>query len=53
MTFCNFINKQNSNKLIKLAIEQIHKIEVIELDKSIFSDFENITKIIQLFKDSF
>ncbi len=49
-----YLNKQNSNKLIKLAIEQIHKIEVIELDKSIFSDFEKITKNnLNLFKRFF
>ena len=39
-----YMNEKNSNKLIKLAIEQIHKIEAIELDESIFSDFEKITE---------
>ncbi len=39
-----YLNEKNSNKLIKLAIEQIHKIEAIELDESIFSDFEKITE---------
>ncbi len=39
-----YLNKKNTNKLIKLAIEQIHRIELIELDKSIFSDFEKITE---------
>ena len=49
-----YLNKQNSNKLIKLAIEQIHKIEVIELDKSIFLDFEKITENnLNLFKRFF
>ena len=49
-----YLNKKNSNKLIKLAIEQIHKIEVIELDKSIFSDFEKITENnLDLFKKFF
>jgi len=49
-----YLNKKNSNKLIKLAIEQIHKIEVIELDKSIFSDFEKITENnLNLFKKFF
>ena len=49
-----YLNKQNSNKLIKLAIEQIHKIEVIELDKSVFLDFEKITKNnLNLFKRFF
>jgi aminoglycoside/choline kinase family phosphotransferase len=48
------LNKQNSNKLIKLAIEQIHKIEVIELNKSIFLDFEKITvNNLNLFKRFF
>jgi aminoglycoside/choline kinase family phosphotransferase len=49
-----YLNKQNSNKLIKLAIEQIHKIEVLELDKSIFLDFEKITENnLNLFKRFF
>ena len=49
-----YLNKQNSNKLIKLAIEQIHKIEVIELDKSVFLDFEKITENnLNLFKRFF
>ena len=49
-----YLNEKNSNKLIKLAIEQIHKIEVIELDKSIFSDFEKITENnLDLFKKFF
>ncbi len=49
-----YLNKKNSNKLIKLAIEQIHKIEIIELDKSIFSDFEKITENnLNLFKSFF
>ena len=40
--------------LFKLAIEQIHKIEVIELDKNIFSDFEKITENnLNLFKKFF
>ena len=39
-----YLNRKNSNKFIKLALEQIHKIEVIELDKDIFSDFEKITE---------
>lgn len=38
------LNKKNSNKFIKLALEQIHKIEVIELDKDIFSNFEKISE---------
>ena len=49
-----YLNKQNSNKLIKLAIEQIHKIEVIELNKSVFLDFEKITENnLNLFKRFF
>ncbi len=49
-----YLNKKNSNKLIKLAIEQIHKIEVIELDKSVFLDFEKITENnLNLFKRFF
>ena len=39
-----YLNEKNSNKLIKLAIEQIHKIEVIKPDERIFSDFEKITE---------
>ena len=49
-----YLNKKNSNKLIKLAIEQIHKIEVIKLDKDIFSDFEKVTENnLNLFKKFF
>jgi len=49
-----YLNKKNSNKLIKLAIDQIHKIEVIELDKDIFSDFEKVTvNNLNLFKKFF
>ena len=49
-----YLNKKNSNKLIKLAIEQIHHIELIELDESIFSDFEKITENnLYLFKKFF
>ena len=49
-----YLNKKNSNKLIKLAIEQIHRIEVTELDESIFSDFEKITENnLYLFKKFF
>ena len=49
-----YLNKKNSNKLIKLAIEQIHKIELIKLDESIFSDFEKITENnLYLFKKFF
>ena len=49
-----YLNKKNSNKLIKLALEQIHKIEIIELDKNIFSNFENITENnLNLFKEFF
>ena len=49
-----YLNEKNSNKLIKLAIEQIHKIEVIKLDESIFSDFEKITENnLYLFKKFF
>jgi len=49
-----YLNRKNSNKLIKLAIEQIHKIEVIKLDESIFSDFEKITENnLYLFKKFF
>ena len=49
-----YLNKKNSNKLIKLAIEQIHHIELIELDESIFSDFEKITENnLHLFKKFF
>jgi len=52
LQFC--LNKKNSNKLIKLAIEQIHKIEVIELDKDIFSNFEKVTENnLNLFKKFF
>ena len=49
-----YLNKKNSNKLIKLAIEQIHKIEVIKLDKDIFSDFKKVTENnLNLFKKFF
>ena len=49
-----YLNEKNSNKLIKLAIEQIHKIEVIKPDESIFSDFEKITENnLYLFKKFF
>ena len=49
-----YLNKKNSNELIKLALEQIHKIEIIELDKNIFSNFENITENnLNLFKKFF
>ena len=49
-----YLNEKNSNKLIKLAIEQIHKIEVIESDENIFSEFEKITENnLQLFKKFF
>ncbi len=49
-----YLNKKNSNKLIKLAIKQIHKIEVIKLDKDIFSDFEKVTENnLNLFKKFF
>ena len=49
-----YLKEKNSKKLIKLAIEQIHKIEVIELDESIFSDFEKNTKNnLYLFKKFF
>ena len=49
-----YLNKKNSNKLIKLALEQIHKIEIIELDKNIFSGFENIIENnLNLFKNFF
>ena len=49
-----YLNEKNSNKLIKLAIEQIHKIEVIKPDERIFSDFEKITENnLNLFKRFF
>lgn len=49
-----YLNEKNSNILIKLAIEQIHKIEVIKPDESIFSDFEKITENnLYLFKKFF
>ena len=49
-----YLNEKNSNKLIKLAIEQIHKIELIESDENIFSEFEKITENnLQLFTKFF
>ncbi len=48
------LNKKNSGKLIKLAIEQIHKIEIVELDKNVFSDFDKVIENnINLFKKFF